>query len=188
MAAAKVLVALVGLVCLLGETMGETVFVLQYRDKRELMDLIEMLSGLLVDQIDIAHDVNADTARLVAALLAETKDKAKPRAILNEFSVNQLLELNTWNTKLFNNDCSASRLKKRVLTCHSIHPIKDDTWDYKDPNSEEPDPETEKEEQIRFNLGKYCWFIIDFLVPYCVQHHELDQFFLNDIVSELRTN
>lgn len=94
-----------------------------------------------------ADELAERVAEVVTSLLKAVKDedRNKPKAILDEFSVNDLLDLRK-SGSIFG--CDSAKFEKLVKTCHSIQPIKQTYLLYFLVGG-----------NLRINLGRYCWEI-----------------------------
>lgn len=103
------------------------------------------------------------TAR-VSSLLKATKqeDRTKPDVRLNNFSVDELLSLHQWSVE----DCNPTELERRPIICKSIYP-------FGQAYVERFSADSEKKENVRFNLGQFCWTVSLYMKSWCKLTKEL---------------
>lgn len=109
-------VALVVLVCFVGQTLAREIFsIIHYRNHHSHKKLAKLLEEKLPkhNPISYAHSVAIE----VTNLLAQTEEKYHVGAVLDKYSVDEVLSLNYFTLT----DCYMTEFKRRDELCHGLN-------------------------------------------------------------------
>lgn len=151
------------LVFISGQTNGAQYFLVKTSEKFSQNKLMTLLGAELVkfdgsgvSVFYMRHGVSSQAA----FCLANTAGKDEPNTILGKYSINDLLALNTFDIE----DCTFDKLDGRRETCEAFYSEED--------IKHLPMPGFTSDDYVHYNLGKYCWELLDGLKYWCPNEHE----------------
>lgn len=154
-----VLVALFGLV---DQAMSSKRFFVRLSDEKTIDSLLESL-GKPIDDTD--YPSFSERGYKVVRLLEKTEDKHKEKAVLDRFSIDDLLALNSWETT----DCTDEGLANRRQQCESF--CTREQTKSSDPvdkaQADLDDSSTTSNAYIKHNLGSFCWEVVEDMEQRC---------------------